>query len=288
MTNHIKNCNICNSTDLIKLKNYEKFYLIKCLKCSFVFSFKIPSFEEVVKCYDRYDRQSLNELSLKNIEKIVIAHIKKYNPKNVLDVGCGNGDFLNFYKKHGINTYFTEYGDDLINKLKKNHTLVEGGMFPVSELKFDLVILSEIIEHTLEPDKIIKCINKIQKKEGVIYLTTPNINCLEAKIYKNNYSIFTYPEHLSYFSSETINLLFKNSNYKRISNYTDNFSVYRFINFLNQKLKKNIDPNKVSNKLQVVASRTFLIFIKKFISYVLRILNLGNGIKAEYTKFKDI
>ena len=295
--NFIKKCNICKKSSFLTVKNFEKFYLNKCTECNFVFSKKIPSTKEMQQCYDAYDRNNnLSLISLNNIKKIVISHIKKFKPSNVLDIGCGNGDFLDFYKANGIKTYFTEYGEFLINKLKKNHEFVKGGICPESKEKFDIIILSEVIEHTYEPDKLINYINKIQKKNGILYITTPNYNSLEKFFFKSNYSIFTYPEHLSYFTTKTLHKLLINNGYKKIYIYSENISLFRVIEFfkykkininkinnMNKKIQ-TIDSNKLSNKIQKIANLSGLIFVKNFISIILRILGLGNTIKATYIK----
>ena len=283
--NYIEKCNICKESSFSILKNYEKYYLNKCNNCNFIFSRKIPTTEELNQVYDNFKREIKWSLeSLNNIARIAMIHKKKIQPNNILDIGCGKGAFLDYYKNNGIKTYFTEVGNELISTLKKKHEFVEGGIFPISKIKFDLIILTEVIEHTNDANKMINYINNLQNKNGVIYITTPNYNSLESKIYKENYSIFSYPEHLSYFTSKTLHQLLTEHNYKRIYNYSENISFYRFIDFFNKKISTNIDSNQASDKLQVIAKHSGLIYIKHFISRILRFLHLGNTIKALYIK----
>ena len=282
---NILKCNICEHKNFRVLLKYQKFYLSKCEKCNFVFSRKLPSIEMINKCYEGYDRSvKLSMESLKNIEKLAKKQITKYNIDSVLDVGCGNGEFLNVYKKLGKKTFFTEYGEELIYKLKQRHEFVEGGMKPISKKKFDLVILSEVIEHTNDPENLIDAISKLQNKHGLIYITTPNYNSLESKILKSDYGIFTYPEHLSYFTVNTLDFLLQRKGYKKIYGYSSNISLYRFLEFFNKKNVTKIDANKSSDKIQSISKKGGLIYIKYLISEILKLLNLGNTLYFFYIK----
>ena len=112
----ILKCNICDNKNISELLDYKKFYLKECKKCDFYFSNKIPNINMINECYSEYDRSvTLSDNSIKNIEVIVNRHIKKYDINNVLDIGCGNGEFLDLYKKFRKETYFFEFGDNLIN-----------------------------------------------------------------------------------------------------------------------------------------------------------------------------
>ena len=282
---YILKCNICDHKIFTELLKFQKFYLSKCNNCNFVFSRKIPTIEMINKCYEGYDRLVLlSAESQKNIERLIRKQIKRYEFDNVLDIGCGNGEFLNIYKKFGKKTFFTEFGEDLIYQLKQKHEFIESEMKPVSKKKFDLVILSEVIEHTNDPKSLINSISKLQNKNGLIYITTPNYNCLESKILKSNYGIFTYPEHLSYFTIKTLDNLLKQKGYKKIYGYSSNISFFRFLEFFNKKNIIKIDANKSSDKIQYLSKKGGLIYIKYLISYILKLLNLGNTLYFYYIK----
>ncbi len=282
---YITKCNICSNQDLTELLEYQKFYLKKCKNCNFIFSSKIPNIEMINECYSGYDRSVvLSDNSIKNIEKIIRRQIKKYNINTILDIGCGNGEFLDIYKKFEKETYFTEFGEDLIYKLKQKHKFIEGGMNPITEKKFDLVILSEVIEHTNDPTSLIKSISNLQNQGGLIYITTPNYNSLEHIILKRDYGIFTYPEHLCYFTIASLDILLRKNGYKKIYGYSSNFSLYRFLEYFNKRKKTKININKSSDKIQFMSKKTGLIYLKNMISIILKLLNIGNTLYFFYIK----
>lgn len=285
MTNK-NSCDICGSKSYNKLPLYKKDYLCECDNCGFAFSYKVPTDKELSKVYKNYDREiKLTKDSINNIEKLVKWKIKKFKINSVLDIGCGNGEYLDAAKSQKLKTFFSEFDDkELISKLKKKHSFVDGGMYPFSKKKFDLVTLTELIEHTITPNEIIKNIYNLQNKGGLIYITTPNYNSLEKKLLRNNSATFLYPEHLSYFTSKTLDKLLTQNNYKKVYNYSDNISLFIILNSIKAKffLKYNVD--KISDNAQFVAKRTGLIFIKKIISKILQLLGLGSNLKAIYIR----
>ena len=157
-------------------------------------------------------------------------------------------------------------------------------MNPLSKKKFDLVILSEVIEHTNDPNSLIKSISNLQNKNGLIYITTPNYNSLERKIYKSIYGIFSYPEHLSYFTINSLDILLQKHGYKKIYGFSSNVSLYRFLEYFNKSNLNKININKSSDKIQSISKKSGLIYIKNLISLILRLLNLGNTLYFFYKK----
>ncbi len=113
--------------------------------------------------------------------------IKKYNLKNVLDIGCGVGAKLNkliypvcknivgIDQKYAIDfckkkySFGQWYFDDVEN--------------PVLELdkKFELIISSDVIEHLVDPDNLLNYIRKYADKDTFIILSTPERDLVRGK-----------------------------------------------------------------------------------------------------------
>ena len=97
--------------------------------------------------------------------------------KLVLDVGCGMGSFSKLVRaKCGIPVPFDisrrlimKISGDLIN-------CVNGDAMdlPFKDNSFELVVSSECIEHTCNPTKAIKEMERVLAPDGIIILTTPN------------------------------------------------------------------------------------------------------------------
>lgn len=107
--------------------------------------------------------------------------LKLLNIKNkrMLDIGCGNGLMLkNLIKNNEI------YGIDISKKLLKEaekigvktlcHDIDKPSNFPYPPNYFDVIFMFELIEHIFLPKSLFLKCSKVLKKDGKIYMTTPN------------------------------------------------------------------------------------------------------------------
>lgn len=114
--------------------------------------------------------------------------IKKQNRKfsKLLDVGCGDGGFAVVLKRefnleaHGIDIS-SALKDALKKGIKaKKHDVTK--KFPYKNNFFDLVVSIEVIEHIYDTDFFLSEINRILKKKGRFFLTTPNLASLQNRV----------------------------------------------------------------------------------------------------------
>lgn len=110
----------------------------------------------------------------------VLALIEK--PKNVCDVGCGNGVFTYFLK--GVSGCKITGVDGSAYALQKASTLGFDSLFhvkdfssdclPFEDNSFDLVINKDVLEHLLNPDVLVAEMSRITKRKGYILVSVPN------------------------------------------------------------------------------------------------------------------
>lgn len=117
----------------------------------------------------------------------VVWAIKKFhpNPKKILDVGVASGWFLSNVVKQfdkldgvGIDIYkeAIDYGKNkyknLIFKVSDAHKL----LFPNSS--FDVVICCEVLEHVVDPNKVVKEMKRVLSDDGVLIVEIDSGNFL--------------------------------------------------------------------------------------------------------------
>jgi 2-polyprenyl-3-methyl-5-hydroxy-6-metoxy-1,4-benzoquinol methylase len=109
------------------------------------------------------------------VERILSQYINPENLK-ILDLGCGNGGTSIVLSRKN---FVVSLEIDLI-KLKgqdsENQNLVNANalQLPFRSVSFDIIILQDVIEHILEPKRIINSCKEILKKNGILYISTPN------------------------------------------------------------------------------------------------------------------
>lgn len=127
------------------------------------------TFDEVVNIYDTNKRLSViyDELLKENIKG-----------KHLLDAGCGTGWFSARAVQKGAKVTSLDLGPNLLNQVKKKckSTRVIGSVLkiPFPKNTFDVVVSSEVIEHTPDPTKALAEFYRVLKPGGVLVVTTPN------------------------------------------------------------------------------------------------------------------
>lgn len=131
-----------------------------------------------------FDEKGFMEMS--NLQNR-LSHIHKLlenediNHKRILEVGCGPG----FIGASFIENYCEVHGLDKEKKVSEIATHkgiivkllgIEKDCFPYASKFFDMIIISEVIEHIIEYHYVLDEIYRVLKKNGILILTTPNLN----------------------------------------------------------------------------------------------------------------
>jgi ubiquinone/menaquinone biosynthesis C-methylase UbiE len=128
--------------------------------------------------WDKKDRRYLLDRELISLN--FIKGILRPNQK-ILDVGCGSGNFLEHLVQLNkrIQLFGIDYSDSMIKKNSSKHFIFKkvdlntGILF--KDESFNIVYAGEIIEHIYNPDFFLREINRVNKKNGYLILSTPNL-----------------------------------------------------------------------------------------------------------------
>ena len=106
-----------------------------------------------------------------------------FQNKQVLDLGCGTGEFLNNYFEMGAQCTGIDIEKNFKLKNKKNFNLynLDANTFLKNcKKKFDIIFLFEFLEHLDEGDKhkLFESLIKILNKNALIFVSTLNKNLL--------------------------------------------------------------------------------------------------------------
>jgi SAM-dependent methyltransferase len=98
--------------------------------------------------------------------------------KCLLDAGCGTGWFSKAAAERRADVTAMDLGERLLQKVNekcKVKTVVGSVLqIPFPDNHFDVVVSSEVIEHTTDPRKAIFEFARVLKPGGVLVVTTPN------------------------------------------------------------------------------------------------------------------
>jgi 2-polyprenyl-3-methyl-5-hydroxy-6-metoxy-1,4-benzoquinol methylase len=96
----------------------------------------------------------------------------------LLDAGCGTGLFSSAAVERGAKVTSLDVGERLLQQVKRktDSTRAVGSVeqLPFDAGTFDYVICTEVIEHTLQPQRAVRELCRVLSPGGTLVLTTPN------------------------------------------------------------------------------------------------------------------
>lgn len=148
----------------------------------------------------RYDSPNLMEryYQQRKLEVVSrkIAEMTRTGGSIVLDVGAGDGTFLDIAKARAPEsvTIALDLSFHCIKALKHRHSAIwaDGESIPLRNNTVDVVFLLDVIEHLADPHNLLEEINRVLKDGGSLLLSTPN-----------KYGIFEYKEFVHFGSRDT-------------------------------------------------------------------------------------
>lgn len=166
-----------------------------------------------------------------NIRDDIISLIPNGSNK-ILEVGCGKGYTLRKLKALGkadkiIGIEINEESAQEAKKYLDNilcGNIEEINFLPYDKNYFDFIIFADVLEHLINPWKVVKMIRDYLNDRGFIIATIPNIRHKSIILPLILRGIFQYnPEggamdisHLRFFTKRSILSLFKNAEYTRV------------------------------------------------------------------------
>jgi 2-polyprenyl-3-methyl-5-hydroxy-6-metoxy-1,4-benzoquinol methylase len=174
--------------------------------------------------------------------KLKLIDSFKTADNNLLDIGCGTGDFLLICKNNGWKVAGVEPNAKAKiateNKLKGVSTSeIYSEINQLNnEAQFDVITLWHVLEHVPNLEVYISTLKKFLKPNGVLIVAVPNFKSYDANYYKQFWAAFDVPRHLWHFSKKSIRLLFEKhemSVVKILPMWFDSF----YVSLLSEKYK---------------------------------------------------
>jgi len=268
---------------------YQKHQLVKCKECSFVFMKRIPTRTDLIDFYQNdYSRtEFFSSITITRYNEL-LDNFEKYRKTNkILDVGAGNGFFLEIAKARGWDVYGTELTEQAVGVCSsKGISMKQGCLDEINfeEESFDVITSFEVIEHITNPKTIVAEMYRILRKGGKCYITTPNFNSLLRYRLKENYDVIEYPNHLGYFTKKTLNKLFSEEGFsiKHIKSTGISRHRIRTSKGSNQEyVSETSDDEMIRHRIE--RSKT-LRYGKKFANWWLNLFGVGDSLKGTFLK----
>jgi SAM-dependent methyltransferase len=236
-------CIICGSIEGKPLfqkasRDGTLFTLVKCGRCGLTYVSPRPTVSEIGAYYsesyflkrtDRGYNDYFSETTRREIERVIELNLRDMGfykfekalpeEKRVLDIGCAAGYFLAFMQDRGWNTTGVDISPACVEFARGAGLAVyEDDYLEIAFARpFDLITLWAAIEHLHHPDRFLEKAHDELKSGGRLYISTCRSGGLNyMRLYGKEWRFYNFPEHLCFFSRQSIGKLLEQKGFKII------------------------------------------------------------------------
>lgn len=231
--------------DLILEVSQEAFPVVKCRGCGLVFVNPRPARDEMGRFYPTERYYSMTEAStqsrgIRRVLKRAVYHTYSEKqgwlpkvalwplqlniqvvvpgpPGRLLDVGCGNGSYLDLMKQVGWQTFGVEPGAAGAQYARsKGHKIFQGELLDAQyqDACFDALVLCQVLEHVWNPVETLKECYRVLRPGGTIVVDVPNFEICELSVFGPCWYALHVPHHLYHFSKRTLQLIMEQAGFE--------------------------------------------------------------------------
>ena len=215
-------CVACNSTEIRKLfplRENRKYYICRCCNCWLEFLSPQPDISVLDAIYntDYYGSWGIkdNYENVKNMKQAtfdwIINMIKPYKRTGkLLDIWCATWFFMDIAQKKWFDVYWVDISREAVEKAQS--IFWENRVFNMSiddfdiQIKFDVIVMTDLLEHVFDPLKTLQQIRKFLTEDGIVVVLSPHSDSLSRKL-MGKYRVQFKLEHLYYFTDKSIKSL---------------------------------------------------------------------------------
>ena len=215
----VKLCHVCKGVRIYYLFSACGHRVVRCDDCGLVFFNPQPSDDELARTYNanyflgsesEAGRNAASEIK-QATARLYLSEIRRYHgfeSGRLLEVGCGEGDFLVLAEADGWQVTGVEFSPAAckIAQQRLKDGKVSCGELPQAGLaseQFDLCVVSDVIEHVRSPLDFLHEIHRVLKPGGTLFIATPSIDSWSARFLRQKWMEFK-AEHLTYFDRQTL------------------------------------------------------------------------------------
>lgn len=250
-------CPVCGhrgSAHFVKCKDHTVsgayFDIVSCTECGFKYTNPIPTQEEIGKYY-----KAETYISHTGTKKGLVARLyhavrsytlrrklqilqSRTKGRDVLDYGCGTGNFLEICKKNGWNATGVEPDSGARSRVGSSIAVFPDldALKSSQSDKYSAITLWHVLEHVYELQGTMAFFRDHLSDDGVLVIAVPNYRSADAKHYGAFWAAFDVPRHLYHFDRDTLRKTAEKAGFSVEDTLPMKFDSY-YVSLLSEKYK---------------------------------------------------
>lgn len=173
--------------------------------------------------------------------------ICKLQGKKIIEVGCGQGEFIQVLTEFPVDVYGIEHSLNLVEKAREKglnvwQDFAETADTQIKNAPFDAFLSFNFLEHQPRPNDMLRCIYNNLKDGGYGLITVPSFEYILEK--KSFYELLR--DHIANYTEETLRFLVEKNGFRvlhirRVNSDTIEFIVQKKVKVDVENLSSNYD-----------------------------------------------
>jgi 2-polyprenyl-3-methyl-5-hydroxy-6-metoxy-1,4-benzoquinol methylase len=221
-------CPLCQSKLSEKIKAHsqeeatvQEFVLFKCSECTLLFLEDYAKDRDYLygEHYSPWSHDTGIEREIAKSKKIafrrqlkVFEKVVQLRGKKTLDIGAGGGYLMECVSEAGAEAFGLEISPHYASRCQQKFPgqFFLGDLFSAnfSDEKFDIIFMTDVLEHLAEPVRVMREVERILKPGGYLFLISPDTDSWTRKIMRSSWFQYKH-EHVMLYNRKSLEVLLK-------------------------------------------------------------------------------
>jgi SAM-dependent methyltransferase len=147
-----------------------------------------------------------------------IAFHNQKGSGRLLDIGCNEGRGLKIYRRNGFQAEGLELNGKAAQVAREaGFTVYEEGLEDFEpQTSYQVVVLSNVLEHSLDPKRMLENVARILKPGGQVWISCPTARSWLRTVFRRSWINWHVPFHIAQFSTFTLRRMLADNGFTAI------------------------------------------------------------------------